>query len=195
MPEFCREVVEYMPYVSLENLCGAFRMLNSSHPFPEGVTIMRHIQSVPIANTNALYYEAKVKEFIAVLLDWYERLQSHTDNGIVSPEDQQAIGFVTRYIEDSFTRQLDVDHCVRIACMSKSKLSVIFKQVTGVTMSAYLTGIRIETAKRLLLAPGKTIQQISALVGYNNHSSFTAVFKMCTGYSPKEYRIADMNRD
>ncbi|MFV0412974.1 MAG: helix-turn-helix domain-containing protein, partial [Oscillospiraceae bacterium] len=188
MPEFCREIMGRMPGISYESLCAAFCMLSKPNPFPKGAAIMRQLKYAPVSKTSALYYEAKVKEFIAVLLDWYEQLQCDTNNGIVYPEDRQAVGRVAKHIEGNFAKQLDMAGCLKTACMGKSKLSVIFRQVTGLIMSAYLTNICIENAKYLLSDSGKTIQQISSLVGYQNHSSFAASFKICTGYSPKEYR-------
>ena len=73
--------------------------------------------------------------------------------------------------------------------MSKSKLSVLFKQITGKTMSAYLTAVRMEHAKLLLTNSSISLQQIARTVGLQNHSSFSALFRSYSGYSPKEYRL------
>lgn len=190
MPEFYQDIVNFIPDISHDNIYDAFGMLNSLHPFPEGAAIMRQLYYLPVARTNLLYFEAKVKEFIVVLLDWYSQLQTFTNHGKVNPDDQCAVELVVRDIKNHFTRPLEMERCLDIACMSKSKLSVIFRQVTGLSMSAYLTNVRIEKAKLLLLSSGIAIQEISAQVGYQNHSSFAASFKLFTGYSPKEYRAA-----
>ncbi|MDQ0285809.1 YesN/AraC family two-component response regulator [Desulfofundulus luciae] len=63
----------------------------------------------------------------------------------------------------------------------------LFKQRTGQSFIDYLTEVRLNEAKALLLAGEKTIDQIASAVGFNN-SYFTAVFKKREGVTPSEFR-------
>lgn len=66
-------------------------------------------------------------------------------------------------------------------------LSHLFKKETGITFSAYVTGLRIERAKELLRQGDKKIYEISEIVGYQTVQYFSKVFKKETGKNPKEF--------
>ena len=69
-------------------------------------------------------------------------------------------------------------------------LGRIFKKVTGETPQKYLTKLRMNEAKRLLLSSPETeIQIIGELVGYKNAFYFSRAFKNHTGLQPSEFRI------
>ena len=53
---------------------------------------------------------------------------------------------------------------------------------------SYLTGIRMEKAKQLLLATALPIAEISAQSGYGDYRVFTKVFKKSEGVTPSQYR-------
>lgn len=72
--------------------------------------------------------------------------------------------------------------------MSPSYFSSIFSQETGKTFVEYLTGIRMEKAKELLMCSNKKTSEIGFDVGYKDSHYFSYIFKKTQGCSPKEYR-------
>ncbi|HEY8501002.1 MAG TPA: helix-turn-helix transcriptional regulator, partial [Clostridia bacterium] len=54
--------------------------------------------------------------------------------------------------------------------------------------NTYLNYIRIEMSKKLLSDPSIAIVDISNLVGFEDQSYFSKVFKKMTGQSPKKFR-------
>ncbi|MGI5971099.1 MAG: response regulator [Oscillospiraceae bacterium] len=74
------------------------------------------------------------------------------------------------------------------AGMSYGRLSVLFKNETGKTLSDYITDIRIENAKRLLLTTDEKVYEIAEKVGYGSSQYFSYVFNLKTGQSPVDYR-------
>ncbi len=65
-----------------------------------------------------------------------------------------------------------------------------FRAVYGMPPSEYLTTLRIENAKRLLLRRRElslSISQIATMCGYYDGLYFSRVFKKTTGISPKDY--------
>lgn len=188
LPNFCQEILQSVPELEPTVFYEAFQILNTATPFAEGSLIMSQIRSLPLSYANGLYYEAKLKEFIFYLIDRQTKLLAYTENGRICVADRQAVEAVIQYLNDCFDQPLCLTACERVACMSKSKLSVLFKQITGSTMSAYLTGIRMEKAKTLLFTSNSQVQQITKAIGFQNPSSFSAVFRAYSGYSPKEYR-------
>ncbi|MFW6678731.1 helix-turn-helix transcriptional regulator [Lacrimispora sp. AGF001] len=189
MPGFYNEILRTIPDINQEFFFHAFQNLSNCTAFIEGVAIMQQIGNVSFSRTNTLYYEAKLREFICYLIDYQTRIFSYTEGGKLCTSDYESIQAVIQYLKQNYNKPLTISVCEKTACMSKSKLSVLFKQVTGMTMSTYLTAIRMEQAKNLLLHSNDTIQEIALEVGLENHSSFTALFKSYTGYTPKDYRM------
>lgn len=64
----------------------------------------------------------------------------------------------------------------------------IVKQQTGMSYKEYLTGLRMEEAKRLLADPEISVIDVCQQTGYNNVSHFIKVFQKYTGVTPAKYR-------
>ena len=72
--------------------------------------------------------------------------------------------------------------------LSAQYISQLFKSEIGVNFLAYLTNIRMEKAKKLLLTTALSIADISAQCGYGDYRVFTKVFKKSEGITPSQYR-------
>ena len=53
---------------------------------------------------------------------------------------------------------------------------------------AYLTNIRMERAKQLLLSTDLPVAEVSEQAGYGDYRVFTKVFKKAEGVTPSQYR-------
>ncbi|MDD3262151.1 MAG: helix-turn-helix domain-containing protein, partial [Oscillospiraceae bacterium] len=73
--------------------------------------------------------------------------------------------------------------------VSPSYFSSIFRQKTGVTFVEYLTRLRMEKAKELLLCSDCSSTEIGYTVGYKDPHYFSSLFKKMYGCTPKEYRM------
>lgn len=73
--------------------------------------------------------------------------------------------------------------------ITESYLSFFFKEQTGINFSTYLETIRIDEAKKLLIATNVTIQTIAYNIGYNSDKTFRRVFQKILNISPSKYRI------
>lgn len=67
-------------------------------------------------------------------------------------------------------------------------ISQLFKSEIGVNFLAYLTNIRMEQAKKLLLTTSLSIAEVSERSGYGDYRVFTKVFKKSEGITPSQYR-------
>ena len=95
---------------------------------------------------------------------------------------------VMEYIKSNYSRKITLEQIAACACLSSSHISGLFKKETGITVSAYITHVRIEKSKLLLWRPELTIAEIAAMCGFEDQSYFTRVFKTQTGLSPRKYR-------
>jgi len=64
----------------------------------------------------------------------------------------------------------------------------VFKEQMGITIIDYVTSVRIERAKHLLLATDQSCTEICFEVGYNNQSYFTRTFKALVGMTPRQFK-------
>jgi AraC family transcriptional regulator len=64
----------------------------------------------------------------------------------------------------------------------------LFNRVTGITPSRFLSALRIERAKHLLLTTDRHVTDICFEVGYNSLGSFTSQFSRFVGVSPRGLR-------
>lgn len=72
--------------------------------------------------------------------------------------------------------------------MNKNYLCDIFRKKTGMTLLDYITKVKMERAKKLLLEGGNKNYEIADKLGYNDPEYFSRLFKKYCGISPTEYR-------
>jgi AraC-like DNA-binding protein len=76
----------------------------------------------------------------------------------------------------------------RAACLSPFHFSRLFTEAFGETPHEFVTRIRIDEAKRLLLAENRSVTDICLDVGYESLGSFSSRFRSLTGFSPAAFR-------
>ncbi len=72
--------------------------------------------------------------------------------------------------------------------MNKHYLCHLFKEKTGVTLSAYLADKKWEKGCSLLKSTSYTVERIAEMCGFSSSPSFTRFFKEKSGMSPVAYR-------
>ena len=117
------------------------------------------------------------------ILDVFNETQSinFSQNNLVS----QVIDYIDKNYMDPLTSLSTTAQKFKV---SDSHLSRVFKSSTGKRFMEYLIYKRVEKAKELLVSSQHKVNDISALVGYDNQISFMRIFKKYTGVTPSEYR-------
>ncbi|MGG1516144.1 response regulator [Paenibacillus oryzisoli] len=67
-------------------------------------------------------------------------------------------------------------------------LSDMFKRETGQNLSDYVTGRRMEKARKLLKETTLKVAEVAMMCGFANHKYFASLFKQQTGCTPTEFR-------
>ncbi|UCG57557.1 MAG: PocR ligand-binding domain-containing protein [Phycisphaerales bacterium] len=99
------------------------------------------------------------------------------------------------YIDANYDKPLTLAEIAKASHLSVSRLAHIFKEQMGVTIIDYLTSVRIERAKQLLLATEQNCTEICFEAGYNNQSYFTRTFKELVGMTPRQFRIQNRRKE
>ncbi|WP_019914792.1 response regulator transcription factor [Paenibacillus sp. HW567] len=97
---------------------------------------------------------------------------------------KEALAFVEQHLHE----QLTMAEVAGRIHLNASYFSVLFKEQTGVPFSEYLSRLRIQRAKELLLQTRLPIGEIGERVGYRTDKYFIKVFKSLEDMSPSRYR-------
>lgn len=96
---------------------------------------------------------------------------------------------LSRYLQENYSHDISFSDLAGQFGFTLEYLGKIFKKYSGETLSKYLTKLRMNEAKRLLLGnPELEIQKIGELVGYKDGFYFSRAFKSYTGIQPSEFR-------
>ena len=105
-----------------------------------------------------------------------------------APDEPHAIAnakeFVQSHVEETITLALVVEH----VHMSRFYFCKLFKKVTGMTLTEYVSRVRVEKAKRLLTNPSLRVSEVVYASGFGSIPRFNSVFKRYVGMPPTEYR-------
>jgi len=92
------------------------------------------------------------------------------------------------YLQTKIQHQITLKDVAETVHLNASYLSVLFKEKTGVNFSEYVTRMRIQEAKKLLLNTSTSIEAIAQMVGYQNSKYFIKIFKGYENMTPNRYR-------
>jgi len=114
--------------------------------------------------------------------------KSHSNDKELTPA--QVADFVKKYIQSHYHETLTVADLADKLSYSSDYIGKVFKKYNGETLIKYMTRLRIQEAKRLLLDhPDMDVQDISTLIGYSDPFYFSRVFKKYTGQYPSEFKV------
>lgn len=113
--------------------------------------------------------------------------ESRTKKGDPDMEEQPMLGIV-RYMQEHLSEEISLTVLAEEFHLSAQYISQLFKNEIGVNFLTYLTSIRMEQARKLLLSTSLSIAEISEKTGYSDYRVFTKVFKKIEGVTPSQYR-------
>ncbi len=99
------------------------------------------------------------------------------------------------YIDANFAKPITLADIAKASHLSVSRIAHLFKEQLGITIIDYVTTVRIERAKELLLATDQNCTEICFEVGYNNQSYFTRTFKELVGMTPRQFRMKNKRKE
>jgi len=117
-----------------------------------------------------------------MLLDYTDKVQKLQNNS-----HSKSIIKSMNYINKHLYEKLSIPEIAEYTGINASYLSQLFRKQAGISISKYIQIKKIAEAKKLLLDKS-SILNVSVLLGFNDQSYFTKVFKECTGITPKEYK-------
>ena len=95
---------------------------------------------------------------------------------------------IVEYIRKNLDTPLDVGTLSRLAEMSQSHFSKLFKRSTGLAPHQFVLQERINRSKELLRQGNTKIVEIALGVGFENQAHFTTVFGNFVGMTPRQFQ-------
>ncbi|MBQ7974444.1 MAG: helix-turn-helix domain-containing protein [Clostridia bacterium] len=139
-------------------------------------------------------YEFAIKSHLYkifyTLLRYWERLgiNSNMDS---DPSLVIKIQSVMDYVTENFAEDITSEDMAKMAHMSYSYFSKVFKKITKQNFSKYLNQLRITEAQKLLLTTDKSITEIALDTGFSTSSYFIKQFKKSnSGVAPLQFKKA-----
>ena len=94
------------------------------------------------------------------------------------------------YISDNLHRKITVAELASKNGVSAAHLTREFKKETGMTVSAYIQNMKLDTAKNMLVYSEFSPAEIAAVLAFSDQSYFTEVFRKKYGMPPGKYKKA-----
>ena len=101
--------------------------------------------------------------------------------------DRVEIGRVIEYLFSHLGDKITIDVLADVAHLSPSHFSRVFKDDIGKAPMEYVQDLRLERAKKLLLAGDRTITEIALECGFNSSSYLSSCFHKHYKMTPSEY--------
>ena len=101
---------------------------------------------------------------------------------------ESVVQTAVQYLQDNLAQRFEVRDVAAQVNLSERQLSRLFRNVTGTSILAYLTRLRMENAMQLLLHSELPIKQVAAAVGDPNTHYFTTLFGRHTRTTPGAFR-------
>lgn len=95
------------------------------------------------------------------------------------------------YIQNNYFETISVNKMSNIFNCSTEYFKKIFKENSGKSLSEFVTNIRIDRAKELILSSDLDDASIAVKIGYDDSAIFRAAFKQQEKYTVTDYRHAN----
>ena len=106
----------------------------------------------------------------------------------ITEDTDSIITHIIQYLQDHLEEDISLNILAEEFHLSAQYIGQLFKKEIGVNFLAYLTSIRMEKAKRLLISTSLSIGEIASQCGYGDYRVFTKTFKKMIGNTPSQYR-------
>ena len=131
--------------------------------------------------------DMKINEHISSLLTYIMSESWHPENRREAGK-RQSVLQVKEYMDEHYKDKITLEFLSSQFFISKYYLTHCFKDQFGISISNYLSNVRITKAKQLLRFTENTVENIAISVGIADPAYFSKLFKSIEGVPPTVYR-------
>jgi two-component system response regulator YesN len=141
---------------------------------------------------NEIHYAETVDEIQKILLEFCLRIVAiieENKNSVAAIKSAKVIDEVKQFLHEHFVDPgISLDLASEQVGLSSGYIGKLFKHISGYSFNDYLTHIRMNQAKALLIETTDSVAQIGEQVGIYNVSYFSTLFKKTYGLTPSQFR-------
>jgi AraC family transcriptional regulator len=105
-----------------------------------------------------------------------------------APLDELRVRRVLDFMTENVDQDISIDDLASVTSLSPFHFIRMFHRVVGSTPSRYLSALRLERAKTLLVLGKAPLADVALSCCFSSQSNFTRAFHRATGMTPNEYR-------
>lgn len=178
LPISCKQIeIEYAETATIDLFKSqsivVFSQVSIKHILLQLLGMSKNMNAHSFLKSQALFYEL------------LHLLFTETEKGKMGYT--STIDKILDYMEQHYAELEDVGQLPFLAGLTPSSFCRAFKKATGKTPGNYLTEIRMNRAKELLVVPNSTLKEVAASIGYNDPLYFSRVFKKNVGVAPSAF--------
>ncbi|MFA9464890.1 MAG: AraC family transcriptional regulator [Velocimicrobium sp.] len=121
-----------------------------------------------------------LREYVRV--EFQRHIESRKNSSIVP------IRIAKQFIAENYNTSISLEEVSGMIGFNPAYFSTLFKKETGKNFTEYITEIRVQNAKQIIVKTNMDISDVAVEVGYSDLKYFSKLFKKITGVSPSEYR-------
>lgn len=199
---FCAEEIELMKQSVL--LMDAYQEANESN-YNKALGSIQKMRQISLRTVDPQKLVQILSVGMSGRFSWdgtldslYRQLLRHRDRIYTSAlsAEQDKFSEIVKFVDKHYMEDLSITMLADKMGLTPNYFSKIFHDKMGKTFSQYLTEVRIEQARRILMIRKDVrVKDVSLMVGYFSSRHFANVFKRMTGCYPSEFRKQHLNEE
>ncbi|MBQ7793805.1 MAG: helix-turn-helix transcriptional regulator, partial [Clostridia bacterium] len=172
-----------------------------------GLTVV-HIPEEEIANVAQMFVDAdtlyrdteafmydflNIQQFGNILHNAIKLHQTQQNSEQAHSSRNALIESILRYVSENLNENITTDMIMKRFNVSKTKLYMMMKESTGMSLKEFIIQLRLSRASELL-SRGMSVTEASNKAGFNSYAHFIKIFKQKIGVSPYKYGKTLQNR-
>lgn len=135
----------------------------------------------------SMFLQGKLYEMLVIQIAQYEDDQEDKLPQILRRTDVEKVKQAVELINNNLDKNYSIEFIAKEVGTNVNKLQESFKYMYDLTVNKYMQQVKLEAAKDLLNSSDYNISQIVNMIGLNNRSYFSKIFKEKYNVSPKYF--------
>lgn len=166
--------------------------LLSGKPLPDVVHLRRHEEAERLLRELYRAFIRKDPLFAitskALMLGLFSMVLEERQEFQTEDRDEWMLSMLRHYINTHYFQKVTMQDLAACVHMSPDYCGRIFRSRTGKTLMEYLSEVRIDRARQLLLEEDLTVAQVGEMVGFKRSNHFSRICRKVTGKTPMALR-------
>ncbi|MFS2189749.1 helix-turn-helix transcriptional regulator [Mucilaginibacter sp. Mucisp84] len=135
------------------------------------------------------YTESKVLELLMLQLEQMQVNSDDVERTLIKTDDLDKLYQAKALLDRDYVNPPTIRKLSRLISLNEFKLKQGFKAYYGTTVYGYITRLRMEAAKKMILYEHKSVGEAAHAIGFKHQAHLTSAFKKYYGILPSEVKL------